>query len=31
MTYISGLNDLIELKKRNPKYRMILHTDQGSV
>ena len=31
MTYISGLNDLIELKKRHPEYRMILHTDQGSV
>ena len=31
MTYISGLKDLIELKKGHPKYRMILHTDQGSV
>ena len=31
MTYISGLNDLIELKKEHPGYRMILHTDQGSV
>jgi len=31
MTYISGLNDLIELKKQHPEYRMILHTDQGSV
>ena len=31
MTYISGLNDLIELKKEHPEYRMILHSDQGSV
>ena len=33
MTYISGLNDLTELKlkKGGPDYRMILHTDQGSV
>lgn len=31
MTYISGLNDLIELKKQHPEYRTILHTDQGSV
>ena len=31
MTYIGGLNDLIELKKRNPDLEMILHTDQGSV
>lgn len=32
MTYISGLNDLKELKAREkPDYRMILHTDQGSV
>ena len=32
MTYISGLNDLKELKaKGKPDYRMILHTDQGSV
>ena len=31
MTYISGLNDLIELKKQHPEYRMVLHTDQGSV
>ena len=27
MTYISGLNDLIELKKKHPEYRMILHSD----
>ncbi len=31
MTYISGLEDLIELKKRHPEYRMILHSDRGSV
>ncbi len=31
MTYISGLNDLIELKKRHPQYEMILHSDQGAV
>ena len=31
MTYISGLNDLIDLKKQHPEYRTILHTDQGSV
>jgi len=30
-TYISGLNDLIELKKKQPELEMILHTDQGSV
>jgi len=31
MTYISGLRDLIELKKQQPEYEMILHSDQGSV
>ena len=31
MTYISGLNDLIEIKKQHPEYQMILHSDQGSV
>ena len=31
MTYISGLNDLIALKKEHPEYRMILHSDQGTV
>lgn len=31
MTYISGLNDLIEQKKQFPEYEMILHSDQGSV
>ena len=30
-TYLSGLNDLIELKKQYPEYKMILHSDQGSV
>ncbi len=31
MTYISGLNDLIEQKKQHPEYKMIPHSDQGSV
>lgn len=31
MTYISGLKDLLELKKARPEYQMILHSDQGSV
>jgi len=31
MTYISGLEDLIELKKQHPEYQMILHSDQGAV
>ena len=31
MTYISGLADLLELKKEHPEYQMILHSDQGSV
>ncbi len=31
MTYISGLNDLTELKKQHPEYQMVLHSDQGSV
>lgn len=31
MTYISGLEDLLELKKAHPEYQMILHSDQGSV
>jgi transposase InsO family protein len=31
MTYISGLEDLIELKKQHPEYEMVLHSDQGSV
>lgn len=31
MTYISGLQDLLELKRAHPEYQMILHSDQGSV
>lgn len=31
MTYISGLEDLIELKKLLPEHEMILHSDRGSV
>lgn len=31
MTYISGLKDLIAIKKQHPEYKMILHSDQGSV
>ena len=31
MTYISGLKDLIELKKQHPEYETVLHSDQGSV
>lgn len=31
MTYINGLNDLIELKKDYPNWQLILHSDQGSV
>lgn len=31
MTYISGLENLLELKKTHPEYKMILHSDQGSV
>jgi len=31
MTYISGLEDLLELKKAHPEYQMILHSDQGTV
>ena len=31
MTYISGLKDLLELKKAHPEYKMILNSDQGSV
>jgi len=31
MTYISGLNDLIDIKKNWPNLEMVLHTDQGSV
>ncbi len=31
MTYISGLEDLVELKKLLPEHEMILHSDRGSV
>ena len=31
MTYLSGLDDRIELKKQYPQYKMILHSDQGAV
>ena len=31
MTYMSGLQDLFEIKKKCPKCEMILHSDQGSV
>lgn len=31
MTCISGLKELLELKKQHPEYQMILHSDQGSV
>lgn len=31
MTYISGLNDLLALKAAHPEYKMVLHSDQGSV
>ena len=31
MTYISGLNGLIDIKKNYPDLEMVLHTDQGSV
>jgi len=31
MTYISGLEDLLELKKLHPQLETILHSDRGSV
>lgn len=31
MTYISGLTNLLKLKMEYPEYKMILHSDQGSV
>lgn len=31
MTYISGLKDVLELKKKHPAFRTVLHSDQGSV
>lgn len=31
MTYLSGLDGLIDIKKEHPGLEMVLHTDQGSV
>ncbi len=31
MTYISGLDGLLNIKKKYPNLEMVLHTDQGSV
>jgi putative transposase len=31
MTYISGLEDLLTVKEQYPQYKMVLHSDQGSV
>ena len=31
MTYISGLENLLEVKKEFPDMQMVLHSDQGSV
>ena len=31
MTYMKGLEELLEIKKQNPNLEMVLHTDQGSV
>lgn len=31
MTYLNGLKELIDIKKKHPELEMILHTDQGSV
>lgn len=31
MTYLNGLNELMDIKKKYPELEMILHTDQGSV
>ena len=31
MTYISGLQDLLSLKSDDMEYKMVLHSDQGSV
>lgn len=31
MTYLSCLNDILELKKQYPEYETILHSDQGAV
>lgn len=31
MTYLKGLQDVIELKKFHPELKTVLHSDQGSV
>ena len=31
MTYMSGLEDMLSLKSNDMEYKMILHSDQGSV
>ena len=31
MTYVNGLNELLQMKKNYPELEMVLHTDQGSV
>lgn len=31
MTYLAGLQDVLAFKKQYPKYKLILHSDQGSV
>lgn len=31
MTYISGLQNLMDIKQQYPAYETILHSDQGSV
>lgn len=31
MTYLQGLENLLELKKLHPEYQMLLHSDRGSV
>jgi len=31
MTFMSGLIDLIAMKSQYPEYKMVLHSDQGSV
>lgn len=31
MTYISGLQGVIELKKNHPEFKTVLHSDQGAV
>ena len=31
MTYLNGLQDVIEFKKQYPKQELVLHSDRGSV